>query len=596
MNSPQIPEPKANILIVDDTIENLNLLATMLAQQGYKVRKALNGKMALMGVKAAPPQLILLDIRMPDIDGYQVCETLKADEKTREIPVIFLSALDDVLDKVKAFEVGGADYITKPFQIEEVFARVHNQLELQMAKAEICQLNAQLEQRVKNRTQELKAANEQLKYMALHDSLMGLPNRSLFMKRMEEAINRTKDNPDYNFAVLFLDCDRFKIVNDSLGHMVGDELLIAVAYRINQALSPDDILARFGGDEFMVLLEGIEQSKDATYIAQKIIDNLKVPFHLKAQDIFINVSIGIVLGTTDYDQPEYILRNADIAMYQAKSLGKARYMVFNVQMHKVAQKRLQLETDLQQAVKRQEFFLNYQPIRSLITGRIVGFEALVRWHHPTKGFISPGEFIPVAEETGLIIPIGLWVLREACQQILVFQNKAQQKDLKINVNLSVKQFSQPNLIEKIDDIIGETGINSQHLKLEITESAIMDNAESATIILEELRKRKIQLSIDDFGTGYSSLSYLHRFPVDTLKIDRSFISRLDENDENLEIVQAIITIAHNLGMSVTAEGIETGQQLAQLRALGCEFAQGYFFSKPLKQEAAVELIATSPQW
>ncbi len=619
MNSQTATPPKGNILIVDDKQANLRLLSEALNEQGYKVRCVINGQRCLKAVQTIPPDLILLDIMMPDMDGYEVCQKLKADRKIREIPVIFLSALDEVIDKVRAFEVGGVDYITKPFQLEEVLVRVENQLALQSAKAEIRRLNAELEQRVcqrttqlQGRTEQLETANralereindhrqtqKQLQHMALHDGLTSLPNRILFTNRLEQAINRTKRRSNYLFAVLFLDCDRFKVVNDSLGHLVGDQLLIAVARRLELCLRPVDTIARLGGDEFAILLEKLEDLSDAASVAERLNQELALPFYIDKREIFINASIGIVLGTKDYQRPEVLLRDADTAMYRAKELGKARYQVFDRCMHDCAQKILQLETDLQLAMARKEFTVHYQPIVSLATGRIIEFEALLRWYHPQRGFISPVEFIPLAEESGLIVPIGMWVLREACRQARAWQNQGlTQLPLKIGVNLSVKQFSQPDLIEQLDQILAETQLDGQSLKLEITESAIMDNGEVATELLQKLRSRRIQLSIDDFGTGYSSLSYLHRFPVDTLKIDRSFISRICENGKNQEVVRAIVTLAHHLGMTVMAEGVETAQQFDLLRKMGCELGQGYFFSKPLEQESAGEILERfSVEW
>ncbi|HAN75360.1 MAG TPA: GGDEF domain-containing response regulator [Planktothrix sp. UBA8402] len=609
---------KADILIVDDTLENLRLLSNALIQMGYKVRGVMTGQMAIMAVQTLPPDLILLDIKMPDMDGYTVCKCLKANEQTREIPVIFLSALNEVIDKVKAFEVGGVDYITKPFQFEEVVARIENQIALQSAKAEIRQLNERLEQRVQARTMELEIANLQLKglnkelekeilehqktqtrllHIASHDPLTNLPNRVLFMNRLIQSLQQTQQEPNYQFGVLFLDCDRFKMVNDSLGHFAGDQLLIAIARRLKTHLASTDMLARFGGDEFTILLENIQDIEDANYLAQKIQTSMTWPFKFEEQELFINASIGIVIGNKTYQEPEDILRDVDIAMYQAKAKGKNRYQVFDTEMHRHAQQRLELETDLRLALHREEFILYYQPIISLATGRINGFEALLRWHHGKKGLISPGDFIPAAEETGLIVPIGLWVLKEACQQLKSWQDRGLfKRKIKMSVNLSVKQFSQLNLIQNIDKILLQTQLNSSYLKLEITESAIMEHPESATELLQQLRDRDIQLSIDDFGTGYSSLSYLHRFPLHTLKIDRSFIQRISETRQNLEIIQAIITLGHHLNMTVTAEGVETSEQLFLLRSLGCEEGQGYFFARPLEANAAEALLQDHPHW
>lgn len=617
MNSPGQISSKGNLLIVDDTLNNLRLLSNSLIEEGYKVRGVTNGQMAITAAKTIPPDLILLDIKMPDMDGYQVCKHLKSDPITKDIPVIFLSALDDVIDKVKAFEVGGIDYITKPFHLEEVIARIENQLALTQAKAEITKLNSELEHRVQVRTEQLQDMNQKLisankkleseiserqkiqqklLHMASHDALTGLPNRVWFMDCLIQALERFKSDQTYKFAILFMDCDRFKMVNDSLGHLVGDHVLISVARRLQSCLRSSEVLARFGGDEFAIMIDRIEDIQIAINLAQKIQNSLTWPFHWNQQEIFLNASIGIVFSTPDYQEPEQLLRDADIAMYGAKGSHKS-YQVFDAFMRQNTQKRFQIETDLRLAIENQEFVLYYQPIISMKTGYISGFEALIRWQHPQQGSISPGAFIPIAEETGLIVPIGLWVLQEACTQFESWHKQSWiNPDVKMSVNLSVKQFNQSTLIDQIDRILLRTTFDSKNLKLEITESAIMDNPELATNALEKLKQRSIQLSIDDFGTGYSSLSYLHRFPIDTLKIDRSFISRMGEQGENAEIVEAIVTLAHHLNITVTAEGVETASQLAQLSKMGCEEVQGYFISRPLDGEAMGELLAKVPHW
>jgi len=433
------------------------------------------------------------------------------------------------------------------------------------------------------------------------DALTSLPNRILFMDRLSRCLERAKRRRDYLFAVMFLDLDRFKVVNDSLGHLIGDQLLVAMARRLQAGLRAGDAVARqsgehtvarLGGDEFAVLLDDIHDVHDATRVADRIQRALTLPFHLSGHEMFTSVSIGIALSATGYDQPEDLLRDADTAMYRAKALGKARYEVFDAAMRSRAVARLQLENDLRRAIEQQEIRVYYQPILSLQSGKLAGFEALARWLHPSSRLVSPSEFIPVAEETGLILPIGRQVLHEACRQMFAWQNQdASSPGLTISVNLSARQFMQPGLIEQVKQVLTATGLDPGLLKLEITESVMMENPDAATALLLQLSALGIALAIDDFGTGYSSLSYLDRFPFDTLKIDRSFVSGMGANGENSEIVQTIITLAHNLGMDVVAEGVEKPEQLAHLRTLGCEFGQGFYFSRPVDGYAAAALMA-----
>ena len=611
MNYEHLDPNKKDILIVDDMADNLRVLSSILTREGYNVRKALNWQMALTATQTLLPDLILLDIMMPEVDGYEICQTFKAWELTADIPIIFISALDDVFDKVKAFKVGGVDYITKPFEFQEVLVRVQNQLALRSARLEILKLNVELEDRVKQRTAELEKTLQKLQQeidsrqqlqsqlldIALHDSLTGLSNRVLFIRRLENALNRAKQESSYQFAVLFLDCDRFKVINDSLGHPVGDELLIAIAHRLQACLIPVDTLARLGGDEFGILLENITDINIAIQVAERILQQLSFAFQLSRYEVFMNASIGISWGNKDYDRPEYLLRDADTAMYRAKAQGRAKYHVFNPTMHQEAIQLLELENDLRRAVEKQEFLVYYQPIISLATGRISGFEALVRWQHPIRGLVSPIEFIPVAEETGLINAINTWVLQSACHQLSIWQHySVTPEPLTMSVNLSARLFLQPNFVEQIDRIIYENKINPAYLELEITESVIMENTDAIKIILQQLKQRKIKLIMDDFGTGYSSLSYLHSFPLNALKIDKSFVKRMQENKENMGLVPAMIGIANSMGMSAIAEGVETQEQLAQLRSLNCNFAQGYLFSKPIEQQLALELLTSAPEW
>ena len=438
---------------------------------------------------------------------------------------------------------------------------------------------------------ERRNLEEQLAHQAFHDALTRLPNRSLFLDRLHHALARAGRNR-MMLAVLFLDLDNFKVINDSLGHDVGDQLLRSVAARLSAALRGDDIAARLGGDEFILLLEGISDVAEAARVAQRIHDILKAPFTVGRREVFVTSSIGIAIGRSPSDRPDELLRNADVAMYGAKRNGRACYEVFNPEMHASAVQRLEFEQDLRQAIERHAFRVYYQPKLDIATGEIVGMEALIRWQHPKRGTIMPGEFIPLAEETGLIVPIGQWVLREACRQLRSWQIAYPERAPRmVSVNLSTVQLRLPTLIDDIAAVLHETDLDPGCLSLEITESAVMHNPELAIATLTRLKALGVQLAIDDFGTGYSSLSYLKRFPVDLLKIDQTFLEELGRGEENSVIVGVTIRLAHALGMRVGVEGVETPEQLTRLRELTCDLAQGYHISHPLPASAFDQLIA-----
>ncbi len=440
-----------------------------------------------------------------------------------------------------------------------------------------------------------RQAEAQLQHDALHDSLTGLPNRALLMERLNQSLKRQQRAPDRQVGLLFLDLDRFKIINDRLGHLVGDQLLIALTQRLEKCQRASDTFARLGGDEFVLLLDELTSLEPAIKVAERIHQALDKPFILKNKELFVSASIGIALSSPDhYSEPTQLLREADTAMYRAKACGKSCHVVFEPDMHTHALRLLQLENDLRGAISRQELLVYYQPIVSLETKCLQGVEALVRWQHRERGLISPADFIPIAEETGLIVTLDQWVLKNACRQLLCWQKQFPALDhLTLSVNLSAKQFLQRDLTEQIDQILAETGILGQDLKLEITESVLIEDPDSAAEMLRQLRNRKIQVCLDDFGTGYSSLSYLHRFPLNILKIDRSFVSSLEVKNSRSAIVRTIVTLGHELGIEVIAEGVETAGQIQFLKAKGCHYGQGYYFSHPVELKTLTNYLETN---
>ena len=442
----------------------------------------------------------------------------------------------------------------------------------------------------------LRESKEKFRHAAFHDPLTDLPNRNLFIESLRFQLEKARANQDYSFAVLFLDLDRFKMINDSLGHSLGDRLIWHVGRRLQKLANESDLVARFSGDEFAILISGTNDSSDLMNFAQLVKHKLSAPFSLNGRQVFTGVSIGIAVGGPAYTEAEEILRDADIAMYYAKEHGNG-VEVFDASMHTKAVKLLQLETDLRHSAERNELLAYYQPIVDLATMRLIGFESLVRWNHPQRGIIPPLDFIPLAEETGQIIPLTLWMLRKSCSQLAEWQARSPlNKGLMMSINLSGKHFADPNIVSSIRDILEETGVAAAALKLEITESAVMENADLAIEVLKQLRQLGCQLSIDDFGTGYSSLSYLHKFPIDMLKVDRSFVSTMEDGSENGEIVRTVIALAKTLGLSVVAEGIESIHQLHQLRILGCEYGQGFLFARPVPAEEATALLDDRSRW
>ena len=589
---------RQRILIVDDNEVNLAILREVLAED-YELASATSGEECLEKAEEFLPELILLDIMMPGIDGYETCRRLRANPRLCHAKVLMVSARAMVSERLEGYNVGADDYITKPFNDDELLSKVRVYLRLKSVEeinAATLELNAALEAEILRR----REAEERLRHDALHDVLTNLPNRALLMDRIERCIQRSRREPNFKFAVLFMDLDDFKLVNDSMGHSVGDRYLVEIAQRLSSCIRSidcttrlaDGTSARVGGDEFAVLIEGLREDADAGVVSERIRSVVGDPMHIDGSELRPSTSIGIVHGGPDCDGADELLRDADTALYHAKRQGKNQVAFFDAPMRKRVVTRLKLETELAQALERDQLFLHYQPIVDLQSGIIGGFEALSRWNHPVHGSIPPVEFIPVAEETGLIVPLGNEVLRKACAQAAEWKQRFPQQTLSISVNLSGKQLAEPDIVEQILSILDETGLDPSLLNIELTETVLVANATSEQGALERLTEEGLQLYMDDFGTGYSSLSYLARLPLSVLKLDRSFVRDMVDGDSGMATVRAVLEMAHSRGLRVVAEGIETADQAAKLRALGCDRGQGYLFSRPIPAHLVERLLTT----
>lgn len=624
------------ILVGDhDNLELADLTAALLgpkpeARAGiavqYDINSAYQGQEALAKVRQAlqegnPYVLAFIDMRMPPgWDGLETIEHIWKEDP--EVQVVICTAYSDYSweDMQKRFgQRDGLLILKKPFDNAEISqlacaltrkwelaqqARVRRkELETMVEErtAELCTTNDALQQEIVQR----KSAEEQLRHDAFHDKLTNLPNRALLMDRLRQCLERAKRNSEHVFALLFLDIDNFKVINDSLGHSAGDELLVETARRLVAGLRSldtvsrigEDTLARLGGDEFVVLLDGIRRPSDAALVAERIQERMSAPLEIDGRIVAITASIGIALTQGECGDVNELVRNADTAMYRAKHAGRARYAMFDNAMHVEAMARLELENDLRVALDRGEFEVFYQPIVELESGRINGFEALLRWRHPRRGLISPAEFIPLAEEMGLIVPIGRWVLDRACRQLSAWNRQLpSEQALSISVNVSRRQLGESAFRAEVEQIIRDTGVEAGRLGLEVTEGTFMSTEESMDQKLIELKKLGVQLHMDDFGTGYSSLSCLDRFPLDVIKIDRSFVTNLESNRKYSAIIQAIVTLARNLNIKVTVEGVETEEQLAQILTFECDYAQGYYYSRPVDARAAGALMTSDAPW
>ncbi len=561
-------QPVVTLLLIEDNPDDAALVRDVL-KQSPRFRSTVEHRFRLQKgiVRLAEGgiDVVLLDFSLPDSFGIDTFRRLH--HAHPEIPVIVLTSLDDDQLALQAVSEGAQDYLVKK----------------------------DLEQRLLTRSIryaiERNRAEQQLLHNAFHDTLTGLANRALFGDRLDMAMAGARRRPSGQFAVLFFDLDRFKNVNDSLGHNVGDQLLVALARRLETIIRPGDSVARIGGDEFAILVNDMHDVGDAIQVAERILEGFEAPFPIDSNEVFISASIGIAIHGQDTIDADAMLRDADIAMYRAKASGKGRYEIFDPEMHASAVALLKIETELRRAVDRGEFVMHYQPIVALKERKIMGFEGLVRWQHPERGLVAPAGFITVAEETGLIVPLGWWVMEQSCRQIREWQLEfPMDPPLFISVNVSGRIFVDNHVVEGILDILGRTGLPPESLRLEVTENVILEHSEAVMTKMQQLRAMGVQLSIDDFGTGYSSLSYLQRFQYDTLKIDRSFISGMQVGTDSQAIVETILTLASTLGIGVIAEGIETAEQMIKLRDLDCPQGQGFWFARPVNPMMIEEML------
>lgn len=575
------PNWKPALLVVDDVPENIHGLIDALKDE-YRIQVACQGAKALeIVLSPEPPDLVLLDIVMPEMDGYEVCRRIKAMATGNRIPVIFVTVVDATQQKVRGFELGASDYITKPFDIDEVRARIRTHLEL-------TRLRRFLEDLVAQRTAMLEVSEEKYRVLAHRDPLTGLPNRMLFAELLDHAILQAECNQS-QFALLFLDLDNFKTINESLGHTCGDQLLVAAGGRLQGLLPECDAVARIGGDEFNIIYESRDGMPSADLMAQRIIDALAEPCVVDGQEIYLGASVGIAVYPADGRDAETLQSSADAALHRAKTQGRGVLRFFSPEMTQRAKMRLNMEADLRRAIDNGELRLHFQPQVDLISGSIAGIEALVRWMHPERGMVSPNEFIPLAEESGLVVRLGDWVLREACHQIGCWSEMGL-APRQTSINVSAVQLSRGRLVDSVRQAVRDSGIDPAQLELEITESFVMVDRDQSFRSLAELKELGICLSIDDFGTGYSSLSYLQQIDVHKLKIDLSFVRDMTTNPGNASIVKAIIALGHSLGLEIIAEGVEEPGQARYLRSLQCDVIQGYLISRPLPVEEMTQFL------
>ncbi len=551
------------ILIADDDPSLRLLIKHVMYQCDFQVIEADNGLQALELAAHHKPDLIIMDAVMPEMDGFQATQKILELEGCCETPVLMATSLDDDHSVERAFLVGASDYVTKPFNWSVLKHRIKRIL----SAVEV---------------------ERKIRHIAYHDSLTGLPNRILFTDRIAQAINRVQREGGF-FALLYIDIDHFKVVNDSIGHAAGDNLLNIVATRLKELLRKSDTISRLGGDEFAVIIEGIEQVEKITTVARNILDVLQQPVQVSNKNVNVGASIGVAMYPQDGTNFGSLLKNADTAMYRAKDCGRNTFRFYAQEMSEKAMRRLDIENQLISALERDEFTLFYQPKIDLSTQKISGAEVLVRWNQPQQGLVAPCVFIPVAEETDLIIKLDQWVLKQACEQLKCWQNKGLSLD-NISINISSRHLKEGGLLEYCQRIIAEAEIAPEFIEVELTESALVDNSEKARTILSQLKQLGIRIALDDFGTGYASMSYLKEFPFDTVKIDRSFISGVPHDEEDSAIIRAMIQLAQALRLNMVAEGVEVQQQLEYLVSCECQYAQGFFWSKPVPADEFEKML------
>lgn len=569
------------VLVVDDEPNNFDVIESLLSHTDYELQYLSNGAEAIRLLEVLQPDLILLDVMMPELDGIETCRRIKATAYGASLPIIIVSALSRKEDLSRCLAAGADDFIHKPVHRVELDARIRSMLRIRQQYKKLDDFNAQLELQVQERTRKLHD-------LIYRDDLTDLGSRTALLEKIEDlqAANC------HSCALVYIDCDHFSLVNGSFGNDLANNLIRAISKRLSEKLLPGDFLARIGEDKFCYLLTNPGDQKAIEAFIEDVQSCFKVPFLVDSCGIYMSVCVGVSACEGSAVSPKVLLQNADTAMYHSKQKGKGSIQFFEAEMQSKMLERILLENDLKRALEEKQFFVQYQPIFNLCDGRLQGFEALIRWNHPEKWFVSPGKFISSMETTGLIIPVGLFVLEEACKQLREWHRMGH-SELKMSVNLSVRQFSSPPLLKDIYEILEKTQIPPNCLNLEITESAIMDNPQLALSVTQELSDKGIRISIDDFGTGYSSLGYLHRFPVNTLKIDRSFVNQVHTEGRTASVVKSILLLSDQIGIMVTAEGIESNDQLQYLKNLGCQFGQGYLFSKPLSAPDIEKRFLTS---